>query len=69
MNSIEAIAGINARLAQIDEVLEIGDVNHEQFEELVQIYESGVTLRAFLQSTQTLRERKNQYKKENSNDE
>lgn len=69
MNSTEAIAGINARLAQIDEVLEIGDVNHEQFEELVQIYESGVTLRAFLQSTQTLRERKNQYKKENSNDE
>lgn len=61
----EAIADINKKLAQIDQVLEIGDVNEDVFKELTHIYTSGLILRAQFQSEQTLRERKNQYRANN----
>ena len=64
MNRAEAIENVNKKLAIIDEVLEVGDVNQEQFHELTKLYTAGMILRAQLQSSQTLRERKDQYRKE-----
>lgn len=70
MNRAEAIADITKRLALIDEVLEVGDVNHEQFEELTKLYTAGMILKAQIQASMTMRERKNSYKyKESRNDE
>lgn len=68
MNRAGAIESIENRLAQIDKVLEVGDVNQEQFHELTKLYTAGMILKAQLQSSQTLRERKDQYKKEQGYD-
>ena len=69
MNRAEAIENVNKKLAIIDEVLEVGDVNQEQFHELTKLYTAGMILRAQLQSSQTLRDRKDQYRKEQGYDE
>lgn len=69
MNRVQAIKNVNKKLAVIDEVLEVGDVNQEQFHELTKLYTAGMILRAQLQSSQTLRDRKDQYRKEQGYDE
>ena len=65
----EAIADLNRKLAQIDQVLEIGDVNEDMFKELTKLYTNGLILRAQFQASQTMRQRKDSYKnKEADND-
>ena len=65
MNRVQAIERVNKELAMIDEVLEIGDVNQEQFHELTKLYTAGMILKAQLQASQTMRQRKNQYRANN----
>ena len=65
----EAIADLNRKLAQIDQVLEIGDVNEDMFKELTKLYTNGLILRAQFQASMTMRQRKDSYKnKEADND-
>lgn len=61
----EAINDITRRLAKLDHMLEEGNLNEEQFKELTKLYTNGLVLRAQFQSSQTLRQRKDQYKANN----
>lgn len=63
------IKEIDKRLAEIDYVLEVGDVNEDMFKELTKLYTNGTILKAMLRSTQTLRERKNAYQNSYKNKE
>lgn len=59
----EAIADINKKLAEIDHVLEVGDINEDVFKELTKLYTNGLVLRAQFQASMTMRQRKDEYKK------
>ena len=55
MNLNEAIDDVNKKLADIDRVLEVGDVTEELFKDLTRLYTTGVILRAQFQASKTIR--------------
>ena len=59
----EAIADLTKKLDEIEHVLNVGDVNEELFKELTRLYTGGVILRAQFQAGQTMRQRKEDYKR------
>lgn len=59
----EAIADLDAKLNEIEHVLDVGDVNMELFQELTKLYTNGLILKMQFQSSHTMRQRKEQYKK------
>ena len=61
----EAIADITAKLEKLDLILEVGDINEEEFKAITKLYTNGLVLRAQFQATQTMRQRKDQYKANN----
>lgn len=50
-----AIADINARLTEMDQMFEIGDMTEEIYKVTVRLYTQGVVLRAMLQSSKTIK--------------
>lgn len=53
------IQRVNNALRDMDEVLEEGDLNEEQFKALVNVYTNGVILRAMLQAKESCNGRDN----------
>lgn len=53
------IQRVNNALRDMDEVLEEGDINEEQFKALVNVYTNGVILRAMLQAKESCNGRDN----------
>ena len=51
MTADEAIADITEKLKGIDRVLELGELNEEQFKEVTRVYAAGVILRAQFQAS------------------
>lgn len=51
----QAIADVNTRLAQMDEMFEIGDMTEDIYKDTLRLYTQGVILRAMFQSSKTIR--------------
>lgn len=53
-----AIREVNEAMKEMECVMEEGDLNHDQFHAVLNHYANGVTLRAMLQASKTLKEMK-----------
>lgn len=51
----KAIQDITERLGTMDEIMDAGDLNEDEFKHVLSVYTAGVILRAKLQASQTLK--------------